>query len=1149
MAKQTYKITNFQSGINTASDSRDIDDTHALEMTGLTASTAGKLKVHGGIDYYSITTEYTDVTGSAGTQSVLIPDASIQTDSDNTFIEHDGENDLGGGGLFYFSEDYDLSSLDPGEWDSIAASYYAKGVEYFLIHNAGMLKLINISHNDDGSQSAKNIPFDNINIIYDGIKGIYYYRNTLHAGSTIDGITYEGQKLVGLYTGALDGVWQKDNGDWCAGDIDKTPSSARFFQQGGLVRYINSQPQTLSRYGHGHSHYVGMIKHDGILNSIKYGETWDDEVLDGYQHPLKHGGTFVTGGSDPEYPTYAGIFKNWGRGGFIKRNNFFTGEAAPILRPRVYSVNEFGGRSTFMINCTGQPTHEDGSHTTNPPPENGDNLKLFTHLNNYYHLKKYPTRSRSVLTVWKGDKEVVDYNDSAPEMVGVFEFGMTSVYLDGQESNVVTGVRFIVDDNNEGKFIKQTINTDKWNASDTNTTEGSGDDEITVPPGRPIRFQIHLLGWPFLDSERIAKYRYYIKMNGTETWSNFAEADLTTGVLNTFGCIAESDNYESSQKLIPIVDNADIVTYRSSNWTIASMPEFSYEDYNGHNSSGSYVSTDISYADLDTTHITPNDDDYNGVSLNEENVKFWGAWKAAALYKNRVFYGNVTTPDGSEREDTMIASPVGQYDKMPFDGFHYENVATGDGDKIVHLASHGDYLFQFKRKSVYILNYDEDERLKVFQSYPGLGISHPCQVCETPYGLVWITGQGCHLFVNNSVENLIDNKIDYGKQYIPFPNDNNTEFSIDNTSQWYSSGNNNSIPNFWKAEEGTREWDAAAVDYIQHGWQGFFYPSIDVGIEISRPFIGYDANEDILIIGRSSNFQTDYLNKEKGASGFATFGGKNDAYMYSFKTRSWSFSKHLFTNFKNPNKELINNKMLTGASVFFNGYNHSVGRNYGRLAHTKTNPILTKDGRFAIGINQLGDDIEDLCKEGHLNVMAWNADSNKCSPYSRGMGCFITKDIDFGSPGVRKKVFKVYITYRYPNAKHAWTSNHGTPVSRPKVSFFANGNRAFPENNNEISESQALGYFGQNYFNGALSLSGIENASGGGYLTGHNDNDLKTAILEPATASDADNIYSFQLIVSADNDFGLRPGGYMKGFPPGFEISDITIIFREKTIK
>ena len=94
MAKQTYKITNFQSGINTASDSRDIDDTHALEMTGLTASTAGKLKVHGGIDYYSITTEYTDVTGSAGTQSVLIPDASIQTDSDNTFIEHDGENDF-----------------------------------------------------------------------------------------------------------------------------------------------------------------------------------------------------------------------------------------------------------------------------------------------------------------------------------------------------------------------------------------------------------------------------------------------------------------------------------------------------------------------------------------------------------------------------------------------------------------------------------------------------------------------------------------------------------------------------------------------------------------------------------------------------------------------------------------------------------------------------------------------------------------------------------------------------------------------------------------------------------------------------------------------------------------------------------------------
>ena len=1165
MPKDIYKITNFQSGINSSGDPRDIEDTYSVEMSGLTASSAGRLKVHGGLDYYSVTKEYTTVDGASGSQSVLIPTASIQTDNTNMFIEHDETNDLGGGGLFYFVEDYDLATLDPADWATVDSSFKDKGVEYFLIHNKGYLRLINIVHNDDGTQTANSIGWnqDANKLIYDGIKGIYYHRSVVSSDITVDGIDYT-NGLVGLYTGALDGRWD-DGGTDRLGDVNRELGAVRFFQQGGLIRYINAKPTTLSRYGQGHSHYFGAMRHDGVLLSIDPHPTngnWNDVSLNGYQCDDE---STMTAGywpeSVPEGQIYTGIFQDWGKGGFIKRNAFFTGEAAPILRPRVYSYNDAQASTTFHVNIgatNNRPIDSNNNHGTPTAPPGGMSVED----NNYWllpnlfeaGLESYPTRTKSTLSVWQGN--LVDYDVDAPELIGEWEFGTSAVYHDGQETNIVLGTRMVdtsdAGDASEGYFEKVRIKTDDWNNGGA------------ANPTGPMRFVIHLLGWPFLDSERISKYRYYIRDIGTESWHNFAEVDLTTGMLNTFACEALGDSYESSQKLIPYTDANDIVTYRSSIWEITGLPEFTYEDYNGHNSSGSWVSTDINYEDDDIDTIAPSDDEYNGIGLQEENVKFWGHWKTAALYKNRVFYGNVTTPDGVEREDTMIASPEGQYDKMPFDGFHWENVATGDGDKIVHLDSYGGHLLQFKRKNVYALQYDENQALVVDKTFTGLGIAHPCQVCHTPNGLVWITAQGCFLFRDGNIENLINNKIATGNQYIPFPNDANTEFNIDNTSQWYDSVSGSAADDWWYVNEVTEtiegedvtsypdlNWDINAVDYVHHGWQGFFLPSLDIGIEASRPFVGYDAVEDILIIGRSANYQTDFLSKAKGStSNEIAFNSKNDAYMYNFKTASWSFSKHLFTNYKNQDKEIVNGKLLTGYSSFQDGNVFSTTPTRGRIAHTKTNPVLTRDGKFAMGMNQLSSNHDDnLCEENFLNIMAWDPSSHKSSPWSRGMGRLVTKDIDFGFPGVRKKIYKVYITYRYPNHNELWEAGGDTTGAseKPKVSYFVNGERTFAHGDIVIGDKP--GYFGQNFYHGALSMEGVENADASGYLTGYTENDWKTAELKPSEMPLADNIYSFQLMISADNPGGTFPGGEMKGFPPGFEIADIAIVYRRKPIK
>ena len=1159
MSKDIYKITNFQSGINSSGDPRDIEDTYSVEMSGLTASSAGKLKVHGGLDYYSVTKAYTTVVGESGSQNVLIPTASVVTDNTNMFIEHDETNDLGGGGLFYFVEDYDLNTLDPADWATVDSSFKDKGVEYFLIHNKGYLRLINIVHNDDGTQTANNIGWHQSTnkLIYDGIKGIYYYRSIVSNDTTVDGIDYTSGP-VGLYTGALDGRWNDGETDRL-GDVNRELGAVRFFQQGGLVRYINAKPTTLSRYGQGHTHYIGAMRHDGVLTSFNPVHNWS--AIQGYQFDItpQH-----SDDSQPENHTYDGVFGDLD-GSFVKRNAFFTGEAAPILRPRVYSYSGVDGgqaSTTFHVNIgqTSNAPIEDGGTVHGTPSSGLIGTTSEGSFSNTFHqqpnnifseLQDYPTRTKSTLSVWQGN--LVDYSVDAPELVGIWEFGISAVYHDGQETNIVLGTRMVDQGSNQVFFEKVRINTNDWNNGQDN-------------PTGPMRFCIHLLGWPYLDSERISKYRYYIRDVGTESWHNFAEVDLTTGMLNTFACQSLVGEFQSSQKLTAFADSENgTITYRSALWEITGLPPLTYEDNNGHNSSGSWVSTDINYNSFSQVPVVPSDDEYNGIGLQEENIKFWGHWKTAALYKNRVFYGNVTTPDGVEREDTVIASPEGQYDKMPFDGFHWENIATGDGDKIVHLDSYGGHLLQFKRKNVYALHYDENQMLVVDKTFTGLGIAHPCQVCHTPNGLVWITAQGCFLFRDGNIENLINNKIATGNQYIPFPNDASTEFDLDNTEMWYNSEHGYSHPSWWYVASVTEtidgedvttypdfNWDINAVDYIHHGWKGFFLPSIDVGIEASRPFVGYDAAEDILIIGRSTNYMTDFSCNAKGANSEENvFGGKNDAYMYNFKTASWNFSKHLFTSFKNPDKEVIPDYILTGASDYVDDQSYTYHNSFGRFAHTKTNPVLTRDGKFAMGMNQLSSNHDDnLCEENFLNIMAWDPSPYKCSPLARGMGCLITKDIDFGFPGVRKKIYKVYITYRYPNVTALWNDS-GSQENKPKVTYFVNGQRTFPAGDTTLTTDQKVGYYGQNYYHGALPMTGVENATAGeATLLGKNHNDWVTAEVKPADMSAADNIYSFQLMISGWTErTGLKPGGRGRGFPPGFEIADIAIVYRRKQIK
>jgi len=112
----------------------------------------------------------------------------------------------------------------------------------------------------------------------------------------------------------------------------------------------------------------------------------------------------------------------------------------------------------------------------------------------------------------------------------------------------------------------------------------------------------------------------------------------------------------------------------------------------------------------------------------------------------------------------------------------------------------------------------------------------------------------------------------------------------------------------------------------------------------------------------------------------------------------------------------------------------------------------------------------------------------------------ITKDIDFGQPGVRKKIYRVYVTY-----KSGATTN-------VQVDYDVDGGTTFPY---DFAD-------GTNF-----TTTELDNASG-----------WQVAELKPDVSSEANNIKSFRLRFATDGTV-----------PAGFEINDISAVYRLKHVR
>jgi hypothetical protein len=134
---------------------------------------------------------------------------------------------------------------------------------------------------------------------------------------------------------------------------------------------------------------------------------------------------------------------------------------------------------------------------------------------------------------------------------------------------------------------------------------------------------------------------------------------------------------------------------------------------------------------------------------------------------------------------------------------------------------------------------------------------------------------------------------------------------------------------------------------------------------------------------------------------------------------------------------------------------------------------------------------------GSSQIKTFNSASS-----SSGNFLYTTKDIDFGEPAIKKKIYKVYVTYQ--------SSGVAPDVV---VDYDVNGGTSFPYD-----------------FKNGTNFSSNELTSATGW---------QLAELVPDVSSESDNINSFRLRFQVGTS----------GVTSGFEINDITIVYKFKNLK
>ena len=147
----------------------------------------------------------------------------------------------------------------------------------------------------------------------------------------------------------------------------------------------------------------------------------------------------------------------------------------------------------------------------------------------------------------------------------------------------------------------------------------------------------------------------------------------------------------------------------------------------------------------------------------------------------------------------------------------------------------------------------------------------------------------------------------------------------------------------------------------------------------------------------------------------------------------------------------------------------------------------------------------------------------------------VTKDFAFEEPGIRKKIYKVYVTFK--SSSDVGTSDEAAANSNVLLYYAINGQGDNDSTTNWTEFPQSTEAGGST----VLYKASSEDAGSAGF---QGTTTFKTVEIKPS--SSINNIYSFQLKFEWDKQTAASDS---LSVPDGFMINDISIVYRKKGIK
>ena len=243
------------------------------------------------------------------------------------------------------------------------------------------------------------------------------------------------------------------------------------------------------------------------------------------------------------------------------------------------------------------------------------------------------------------------------------------------------------------------------------------------------------------------------------------------------------------------------------------------------------------------------------------------SYQCSTIGGERAWYGNMklvgATGVSNRYGDKIMYSEYRKFDVVPH--LNYFIASEGDAEDIVELKYFANKLFVFKSKSLHIWNVSNNEPGNWFpeQTVRTGGISHPCSVVDTPYGLVWANRTGCYYYDGKQLFDLTEQKI------------RDTENSYHGAS-------------------------------LPPSWASF----VESAVYSVNPLVVYSPKDKQI-----------YIMKDPTESG----GSEHLCYIYNFLTKAWTFNNSIFyaspdIAYTNPIIDWNNNAVVAYESVADSGF-------------------------------------------------------------------------------------------------------------------------------------------------------------------------------------------------------------------------------------